>query len=246
MRSTKKSRASIKSGLEEGLELNNIDINPLILELMIRETFAMFDENNSGDIDKTEFSKLTEALGLEISEKKQNEMMKDLDKEGNGCIGYQDFVDLMSKLQFGNAETHLETAFNEYDKDMDGEVGLEDLLKVSEELDEVSMSKSDAELMIAFFKYFSQEKLEDNDDEINVDEIKSVNITKKEFITTLTRINFLVHKSDNVNTSQDPNKSKGSIFYESKSGLYNTKSNFDKTLNDKSYDGSKIMGGNKW
>ena len=232
MRSTKKSRASIKSGLEEGLELNNIDINPLILELMIRETFAMFDENNSGDIDKTEFSKLTDALGLEITEKKQIEMMKDLDKEGNGCIGYQDFVDLMSKLQFGNAETHLETAFNEYDKDMDGEVGLEDLLKVSEELDEVSMSKSDAELMIAFFKYFSQEKLEDNDDEINVDEIKSVNITKKEFITTLTKINFLVSKvsKSEINQSQEQSKSRASGFYESKSGFHS------KSINDKSLD----------
>ena len=227
MKSTKKSRTSVKSGLEEGIELNNIDINPLILDLMIRETFAMFDENNSGDIDKTEFSKLTEALGLELPEKKQNEMMKDLDKEGNGCIGYEDFVDLMSKLQFGNAETHLETAFNEYDKDMDGEVGLEDLLKVSEELDEVPMSKSDAELMIAFFKYFSQEKLQENEEEINVDEITSVNITKKEFITALTRINFLVTKSEN-NQSQDLSKSRASGFYESKSGFYS------KSINEKS------------
>ena len=229
MKSTKKSRTSVKSGLEEGIELNNIDINPLILDLMIRETFAMFDENNSGDIDKTEFSKLTEALGLELPEKKQNEMMKDLDKEGNGCIGYEDFVDLMSKLQFGNAETHLETAFNEYDKDMDGEVGLEDLLKVSEELDEVPMSKSDAELMIAFFKYFSQEKLQENEEEINVDEITSVNITKREFITALTRINFLVTKSEN-NQSQDLSKSRASGFYESKSGYYS------KSINEKSID----------
>ena len=226
MKNSKKSRASLRSGMEEGLELNNVDINPLILDLMIRETFAMFDENNSGDIDKTEFSKLTDALGLEINEKKQNELMKDLDKEGNGCIGYQDFVDLMSKLQFGNAETHLETAFNEYDKDMDGEVGLDDLLKVSEELDEVPMSKSDAELMIAFFKYFSQEKLQDNEDEINLDEINSVNITKKEFITTLTRINFLEHKS---NQQQDLSKSKNSI-HESKSGFFN------KSINEKSID----------
>ena len=226
MKNSKKSRASLRSGMEEGLELNNVDISPLILDLMIRETFAMFDENNSGDIDKTEFSKLTDALGLEINEKKQNELMKDLDKEGNGCIGYEDFVNLMSKLQFGNAETHLETAFNEYDKDMDGEVGLDDLLKVSEELDEVPMSKSDAELMIAFFKYFSQEKLQDNEDEINLDEINSVNITKKEFITTLTRINFLEHKS---NQQQDLSKSKNSI-HESKSGFFN------KSINEKSID----------
>ena len=231
MKSTKKSRTSVKSGLEEGIELNNIDINPLILDLMIRETFAMFDENNSGDIDKTEFSKLTEALGLELPEKKQNEMMKDLDKEGNGCIGYEDFVDLMSKLQFGNAETHLETAFNEYDKDMDGEVGLEDLLKVSEELDEVPMSKSDAELMIAFFKYFSQEKLQENEEEINVDEITSVKIKKKEFITALTRINFLVTKSEN-NQSQDLSKSRATGFYKSNSG-YDSKSINKKSLDSK-------------
>ena len=237
MKSMKKSRTSMKSGLEEGLELNNIDINPVILELMIRETFAMFDENNSGDIDKTEFSKLTEALGLELSEKKQNEMMRDLDREGSGSIGYEDFVQLMSRLQFGNAETHLETAFNEYDKDMDGEVGIEDLMKVSEELDEVAMSKSDAELMIAFFKYFSQEKLQDNEDEINLDEITSVNITKKEFITTLTRLQFLVAKEnkdkdkDNINNqSQDLSKSRASGFYESKSGFHS------KSINEKSFE----------
>lgn len=238
MKSSKRSRSGLRSAVEEGLDVNDVDINPLILDLMVRETFAMFDENNSGDIDKNEFSKLTDVLGLEINDRKRDEIMRDLDKEGNGCINYDEFVSLMKKFQFGNAETHLETAFNEYDKDMDGEVGLDDLLKVSEELDEVPMSKSDAELMIAFFKYFSQEKLNENEDEHeHADEITSVNITKKEFITTLIRINFLVNKSDNNNQSQDPNKSKASAFYESKSGFY-SKSN----IIDKSYEESKIMG----
>ena len=237
MKSGKRSRSGLRSAVDEGMEINNIDINPLILDLMVRETFAMFDENNSGDIDKTEFNKLTDVLGLEINDRKRDEIIRDLDKEGNGCINYDEFVNLMKKFQFGNAETHLETAFNEYDKDMDGEVGLDDLLKVSEELDEVPMSKSDAELMIAFFKYFSQEKLNENeDDHEHADEITSVNITKKEFITTLIRINFLVNKSDNNNQSQDPNKSKASALYESKSGFY-SKSNIN---NDKSYEESKI------
>ena len=237
MKSSKRSRSGLKSAIEEGMELNDVDINPLILDLMVRETFAMFDENNSGDIDKTEFSKLIDVLGLEISDKRQNELLRDLDKEGNGTIDYDEFVNLMTRFQFGNAETHLETAFNEYDKDMDGEVGLDDLLKVSEELDEVQMSKSDAELMIAFFKYFSQEKMHENDEDMHIDEINSVNITKKEFITTLTRINFLVHKSDNNNITNDPNKSRGS--YYSKSGMY-SKSGFDKTINDKSKDESQF------
>ena len=239
MKSAKKSKSGIRSGIEEGIELNDVDINPLILDLMIRETFAMFDENNSGDIDKTEFSKLIEVLGLNMTEKRQNEVMRDLDKEGNGCIDYEEFVKLMSTFQFGNAETHLETAFNEYDKDMDGEVGLDDLLKVSEELDGVPMSKSDAELMIAFFKYFSQEKAHENEEDIHPEEITNVNITKNEFITTLTRINFLVHKTEKNNVMQDINKSRNSQYMESKSG-YLRESNFDKTINDKSYEESKI------
>jgi Ca2+-binding EF-hand superfamily protein len=241
MKSSKRSKSGLKSGIDEGMELNGVEINPLILDLMIRETFAMFDENNSGDIDKAEFSKLTDVLGLEINEKKQNDLMRELDKEGNGCIDYEEFVKLMSRFQFGNAETHLETAFNEYDKDMDGEVGLDDLLKVSEEMDDVPMTKSDAELMIAFFKYFSQEKINENDDDVRIEELNSVNITKKEFITTLTRINLLVNKSENINNqSQDPSKSKGSGFYETKSGFY-TKSN----INEKSIEESKTIG-TKW
>ena len=228
MKSKSKSKSNIKSAIEDGGELSDVDINPLILDLMVRETFAMFDENNSGDIDKTEFSKLTEALGLNLNEKKQSEMIRDLDKEGNGCIDYEEFVKLMTSLHFGNAETHLETAFSEYDKDMDGEVGLDDLLKVSEELDEVPMSKSDAELMIAFFKYFSQEKLNDNEEDIHINEINNVNITKNEFITTLTRINFLIHKMDKENNqSIDPNKSKLSGFHESGKSGYLSKSNID-------------------
>ena len=236
MKSGKRSRSGLKSAIEEGMELNDVDINPIILDLMVRETFSIFDENNSGDIDKKEFTKLLEVLGLKISEKKQNEFIRDLDKEGNGCIKYEEFVKLMSKFQFGNAETHLETAFNEYDKDNDGEVGIDDLLKVSEELDEVPMNISDAELMIAFFKYFSLQNFKEKDDDIHLDEIKSININKKEFITGLTKMNFLINKSDN-NQSIDPNKSKASGFLESKSGFY-SKSNFDKSGEE-----SNIFGG---
>lgn len=206
----KRNRSNLRSNIEEAEELNNVDINPLILDYMIRETFTMFDENNSGDIDKTEFSKLTDALGLEISDKKQAEMMRELDKEGSGCINYEEFVKLMSKFKFGDAQTHLESAFSEYDKDMDGQVSVEDFLKVSEELDETPITKEDAQLMIAFCKYFSKQPDQD---------IDNCNVTKREFIKTLTEINFLIKKV-NDSRGNDPNKSKVSGIYDgTKSGI---------------------------
>ena len=223
----KKSKTKIKGEIDEGLKLNEVDINPIILDYMVRETFAMFDEDGSGDIDKTEFSKLTDALGLEISEKKQAEIMREIDKEGNGSMDYDEFVKLMSRFQFGNAETHLESAFNEYDKDMDGEIGLDDLLKVSEELDDIPISKNDGELMIAFFKFFAHE----NEEDFKFEDIKNFNITKKDFITTLTRINFLYNKVDNNFQSQvDPNKSRISAMDKSQ---FNSRINVDKQM-DKS------------
>ena len=121
-------------------------------------------------------------------------------------------------------KNHLESAFNEYDKDMDGEIGLDDLLKVSEELDDIPISKSDAELMIAFFKFFAHE----NEPNFQYEDIKNFNITKQDFITTLTRINFLYNKT-NVG-SQDINKSKISC---EKSG-FNSKINVEKSQIEKS------------
>ena len=224
MKYSKQSKIGIKNEIEEGIELNDVDINPVILDLMKRETFAMFDEDNSGDIDKSELSKLIEVLGLEKNERKQMEIMREFDKDGNGTIDYEDFIKAMSHFHFGNAETHLETAFNEYDKDMDGEIGLDDLLKVNEELDQAPMSKADAQLMIAFFKYFSQENNEEN---VSDNEINNVNITKKEFINALKRVNFLVNKSE-INQPQDMNKSKSGI---------NNKSNLEKS----NYEESKII-----
>ena len=56
MKYSKQSKIGIKNEIEEGIELNDVDINPVILDLMKRETFAMFDEDNSGDIDKSELS----------------------------------------------------------------------------------------------------------------------------------------------------------------------------------------------
>ena len=39
---------------------------------MIKEAFIMFDENESGDNDKKEFTKLIKTIVLEISDKKNN------------------------------------------------------------------------------------------------------------------------------------------------------------------------------
>ena len=90
----------LKTSLNEDTEFKDLDINPLIKDFMIREAFNMFDEDHSGEIDKREFSKLITSLGLELNEKRINELMKEMDKDGSGTIDFDEFSAMMSSFQF--------------------------------------------------------------------------------------------------------------------------------------------------
>ena len=141
----------MKTSLNEDVEFKDIDINPLIKDFMIREAFNMFDEDHSGEIDKREFAKLITSLGLELNEKRIDELMKEMDKDGSGTIDFDEFSIMMSNFQFGKEspiQQHLESAFNDYDKDMDTMISPDDFKKVSEELDSIPISKEDAEMFI--------------------------------------------------------------------------------------------------
>lgn len=190
----------MKTSLNEDVEFKDIDINPLIKDFMIREAFNMFDEDHSGEIDKREFSKLITSLGLELNEKRINELMKEMDKDGSGTIDFDEFSAMMSSFQFGKEsqiQQHLESAFNDYDKDMDTFILPEDFKKVSEELDSIPISKEDAEMFITFCKHFGREK-----------GIKSINdnaVSKEEFINTLLQLNFLIENKGETKSKYSTN-----------------------------------------
>ena len=206
----KKGKSQLHSGqrsnVEDDVEYNDIDINPVIFDYMIRKTFNMFDENGSGDISRSEFGKLAEILGLQSTDKKQD-LAKELEK-GTGTIDFDEFLSIISKYQIGDIKSHLEGAFNDYDKDMDQVITVEDLMKVSEELEENQMTKEDAELMIAFFKYFSSEKAK-----------KSGGVTKEEFVTAFNKLNFLISKSDNNNEEINASRVKYSFINDQSNNL---------------------------
>ena len=185
MRKSKIRSSRIRSVGDE-IDFGEVEINNLIRDFMIREAFNMFDEDHSGDIDKREFSKLVATLGLEISEKKANEMMKEMDKDGSGSIDYDEFYIMMSKFQFGKESPiaqHLENTFNDYDKNMDNYITWEDFRKVSEELDDVPITKDEAQMFINFCKYFGREK--------GIPSTSEEKVTFDEFINLLINLKFL-------------------------------------------------------
>ena len=94
MKKIRNSRANSVLKLNQNFEeysFGELDLNPLFKEYMIREAFNMFDEDGSGDIDKKEFSKLVQTLGLQLNKKKINELIEEIDKDGSGTIDYDEF-----------------------------------------------------------------------------------------------------------------------------------------------------------
>jgi hypothetical protein len=92
----------------------------------------------------------------------------------------------MSKFQFGKESPiaqHLENTFNDYDKNMDNYITWEDFRKVSEELDDVPITKDEAQMFINFCKYFGREK--------GIPSTSEEKVTFDEFINLLINLKFL-------------------------------------------------------
>ena len=180
------SKMKIKSiGFDDDIEFKNLDITQLVKNYMIKEAFSIFDEDGSGDIDKSEFRKLVQTLGWGIPDSKISELMKEVDKDGSGTVDFEEFSKMMNNYQFTKdspISQHLENAFNLYDKDGDGYINSEDFKNVGEEIDGVFNDK-DADLFINMSKYFSKIN--------NIKQKDDTKICKEEFTNFLYSINFL-------------------------------------------------------
>ena len=59
------------------------------------QTFARFDEDNSGDVDKREFRRAMEHLRIEVSSSDIEAIFARYDRSDKGSIDYSEFLELM-------------------------------------------------------------------------------------------------------------------------------------------------------
>ncbi|PIO64098.1 EF hand [Teladorsagia circumcincta] len=65
---------------------------------MIREAFRVFDKDGNGVITANEFKFFMIHMGMQFSEEEVDEMMHEVDCDGNGEIDYEEFVRMMSNM----------------------------------------------------------------------------------------------------------------------------------------------------
>ncbi|XP_078441983.1 calmodulin-1-like [Wolffia australiana] len=128
-----------------------------------REAFCLFDKDGDGCITVDELATVIRSVGQDPTEEELQDMIREVDVNGNGTIEFGEFLSLMArKMKETDAEEELKEAFKVFDKDQNGFISASELRNVMISLGE-KMTDEEVEQMI-------READLDGDGQINFDE----------------------------------------------------------------------------
>lgn len=102
-----------------------------------REAFSLFDKNGDGTISSTELGTVMRSLGQNPTENELQDMINEIDVDGNGTIDFEEFINMMAKkMRETDSEEELREAFRVFDKDGNGHISAAELRHVMTNLGE--------------------------------------------------------------------------------------------------------------
>ncbi|KAJ7841041.1 calmodulin [Mycena olivaceomarginata] len=127
-----------------------------------KEAFSLFDKDGDGTITTLELGTVMRSLGQNPTEGELQDMINEVDVDGNGTIDFNEFLAMMAKkFQDTDSEEEIRQAFTVFDKDGNGTISVTELQQVMRSLGE-KLSDREVEEMI-------READTDGDGEINYD-----------------------------------------------------------------------------
>ena len=94
----------------------------------IKQTFDLFDKDKSGSIDRQELGEVFKSLGQHYTDQELQEMIDEIDDDGNGAIEFAEFLKLMQKrMRNIDTEEELVEAFKVFDRDGNGLISIQEL-----------------------------------------------------------------------------------------------------------------------
>merc|ERR1711893_145843 len=128
-----------------------------------REAFSLFDKDGDGTITTKELGTVMRSLGQNPSDEELQDMINEVDVDGNGEIDFEEFLQMMAKkMKETDSEEEIREAFKVFDKDGDGFLTPKELRTVMANLGE-KLTDEEIEEMI-------READEDGDGKVNYDE----------------------------------------------------------------------------
>jgi calmodulin len=96
-----------------------------------REAFEIFDKDKDGYITIKELGEIMKNLGQQPTEAELQDMINEVDVDGNGNIDFKEFLGLMArKMRDTDTEEELIEAFKVFDRDGNGLISAQELKHV--------------------------------------------------------------------------------------------------------------------
>ncbi|KAI0238216.1 Neo-calmodulin [Lamellibrachia satsuma] len=113
-----------------------------------KEAFALFDKDGDGTITTRELGTVMRSLGQNPTEAELQDMINEVDFDGNGTIDFDEFLTMMAKkMKSTDTEDEMKEAFKVFDKDGDGFISAAELRHVMANLGE-KLTDDEVEEMI--------------------------------------------------------------------------------------------------
>ena len=113
-----------------------------------QEAFEMFDVNKDGAISKKELEHILRSLNEDPDEEEIQQLLDEVDVDGNGEIDFEEFVALMGKRQKQiDLEAEIVNAFKVFDKEENDLISITDLRHILSNLNEF-MSEDEIDDML--------------------------------------------------------------------------------------------------
>ena len=138
----------------------------------IKEAFDLFDTDKSGEIDVGELKQALQNLGIDAKNQTLQNMLADIDKNGNATIDFDEFIDMMTaKMSDKDTREDLEKVFDLFiGDDNTDKIDINHLKRVCKELNE-NMTDDELNEMIVRADL-------DRDGKVNFEEFYAI-MTKK-------------------------------------------------------------------
>ncbi|KAG8143627.1 hypothetical protein E2320_000822, partial [Naja naja] len=102
-----------------------------------KEAFSLFDKDGDGTITTKELGTVMRSLGQNPTEAELQDMINEVDADGNGTIDFPEFLTMMArKMKDTDSEEEIREAFRVFDKDGNGYISSAELRHVMTNLGE--------------------------------------------------------------------------------------------------------------